>query len=603
MTSAETGQRIHVHHSYIWLGGLRVFFYLLIAVAVSSISSIASVFMEIGDNFDPSETFILVLVLGAIIVSLLVIFGIVVGLRAWSYKHLWYEIGPEEFSLCSGIFSKKRAHVPYQRIQSVDENATLIQRIFGVCSVSIDTAGGANNKAIVVPYVAKGAAETLRRELFERKQWAINGTLEARAQETASHEITAKTPDAPVSKSSNVLDIGDDAWKEIGGVFAGPETNDAHVAFEYGLSNKELVLSGLSNNTSFAVVVLIVFAGLCQIVSSVFDLFPETGDMAVDFAASLALQQGLPIVIGWTVGIIIVAALIGWGISTISACLSYGGFHARRRGDRIEVERGLLQHQSQSVSVERIQSVVVKQTFIRRIIGYCEISLGRVNAHGSNEDNTNNKQATLEQGIVIHPFVKKDKVNEILGGLVPEFSDLPNSPDLQVKIAPVGLRRGIIRQCILQGGGFWLAVFTFVVQFCVYFFGQFATGEDALEYAYFVGFADIAFVVLYILAALLFVLDIVRAILWFRGSSYGINKRFMEVTNSGFSVTRTSFPRTKLQFGYTKTNPFQRLAHTATICARTAAGVGGTTIRLIDISEEDANNWLDWVRPFVISVR
>lgn len=598
MASVETDQRIHVHHSYIWLGGLRIFFYVLIAVAASSFSSLASLFMEFGEGYDVGDTFILILVLGAIIVLLLIVFGIVVGLRAWSYKHLWYEIGPEEFSLCSGIFSKKRAHVPYQRIQSVDQNATLIQRIFGVCSVSIDTAGGATNKAIVVPYVTKGAAETLRRELFERKQWAINGTLEARAQ-----AASVPVPQGSVTESTNVLDIGDDAWKEIGGVFAGPEISDGQIDFEYGLSNKELVLSGLSNNTGFAVIILIVFVGLCQIVGGVFDLFPETGDMAVDFATSLALQQGVPIFIGWVAGGIIVVALIGWALSTLSSCLSYGGFHARRRGDRIEVERGLLQHQSQSVSVERIQSVVVKQTFIGRIIGYCEISLGRVNALGNNEDNSNNKPASLEQGIVVHPFVKKDKVNEILGGLVPEFADLPNSPELQVKIAAVGLRRGIIRQSIWQGGGFWLAIVTLIFQFCARFFEQFVTGEDALEYAYFMGFADIAFTVLYILAALLFVMDIIRAVLWFRGSSFGINKRFMEVTNSGFSITSTSFPRTKLQFGYTKTNPFQRLAHTATICARTAAGVGGTTIRLIDISEEDASKWLDWVRPHVNSAR
>lgn len=598
MAPETTDSHIRVHHSYIWLGGLHIFFYVLIAIAVSFVSSFISLLIEFGETQNFSETLLLALIVGAVIILLLVIFGLVVAGRAWSYKHLWYEIGPEEFSLCSGIFSKKRAHVPYQRIQSVDQKATLIQRIFGVCSVSIDTAGGTNNKAIVVPYVTKSAAETLRRELFERKQWAIDGTLEARVQSAA-----IQTPEGSVTSAANVLDVGDEAWREIGGVFAGPSVDIGQVSFEYGLSNKELILSGLSNNTGFVLIIIAVFVGVCQIISGVFDLFPETSDIAIDFATTLAVQQGMPVLIGWIAGMTILAALIGWALSTIAACLSFGGFHARRRGDRIEVERGLLQHQSQSVSVERVQSVVVKQSFIRRIIGYCEISLGRVNALGNNEDASTGKQASPDQGIIIHPFVKKDRVNEILDGLVPEFSDLPNSPDQQVKVAPVGLRRGLIRQCIWQGGGFWLAVCTCAFQFGAYFCEQFVPAEEALDYAFILGFADIIFYVLYILAALLFVLDIIRTVLWFRGSSYGINARFMEVTNSGFSVTSTSFPRTKLQFGFTKTNPFQRLAHTATIYARTAAGVGGTTVRFIDTSEDEANKWLDWVRPHINSAR
>ena len=101
----------------------------------------------------------------------------------------------------------------------------------------------------------------------------------------------------------------------------------------------------------------------------------------------------------------------------------------------------------------------------------------------------------------------------------------------------------------------------------------------------------------YALAVVLLVLDAVGAVLWFRGSGFAYNERFMQVSNGGFARETISFPRKKIQFGYTKTNPFQRNAGTATVNARTAAGVGGTTIRLIDAREDDARAWLAWLKP------
>ena len=113
----------------------------------------------IGDDLP-----LLMLVIGAIVLGLVLIIGLVALFQWLSYKHLYYIIGPEEFNLYSGIFNKKRVHVPYQRIQSVDQRASLLQRVFGVCTVSIDTAGGSNNKAVQVPYVQKSQAEQLRTE-------------------------------------------------------------------------------------------------------------------------------------------------------------------------------------------------------------------------------------------------------------------------------------------------------------------------------------------------------------------------------------------------------------------------------------------------------
>ena len=66
---------------------------------------------------------------------------------------------------------------------------------------------------------------------------------------------------------------------------------------------------------------------------------------------------------------------------------------------------------------------MVKQSFIRRLLGYCELSLGKIDAAAENSDDQ--QKGLSQQGLVIHPFVKMSRVPEILAGIVPEFADVP----------------------------------------------------------------------------------------------------------------------------------------------------------------------------------
>ncbi len=607
-------QRQRVHHSYIWLGSLRSLGWVLLVLIVGSFSSLASFFTTFTSG--PQNALALALILGLIIGGVIVLFGLVVGIHAWTYRHLWYELGPEEFSLYSGIFTKKRMHVPYAKIQSVDQKASLIQRIFGVCNISIDTAGGATNNAILVPYLTKQQADTLRLGLYARKQQAAApaqaaagvpvapamspavmasgtaGVAVANGAVSATVPSVPAAPDAPGSQG-NILDTGVAVWDQVGGIFAGDVVNHEPVSFEYRLSNKELILTGLSNSGGFVVAVMVAIAGLAQFISGAFDIFPESGDLITGTLATSSELFGLEAVIAVSALALIGVALVVWLLSVLNACLSFGGFHARRRGGRIEIERGLLQHQTQSVSIDRIQSVIVKQTFVRKLMGYCELSLGKVDA-ASPEDQSDQGRSLAQNGIVIHPFLKKARVQEILDGLVPEFADIPTD---EQKLAKAALRRGLIRRCLWQGGGFWLLVVAALLLAGISFAqseGIFSATVDDLMAVYCL---TIAAYLLIGLGVLLMVLDVVRTVLWYRESSFAVNRRFMRLVNGGLSTESITFPRVKIQYGFTKANPLQRRAKTATINACTAAGVGGSTASLVDVTEAAAATWLEWLKP------
>lgn len=592
--------RIHVHHSYIWLGSIRVMFTVLAVMLVSGFSGLMRTLSQ-GEALASTNMPAFLAAIGLGLLGFLLLIALVAFMQWWSYKHLYYELGAEEFNLYSGIFNKKRVHVPYQRIQSVDQHATLMQRIFGVCTVSIDTAGGSANKAVTVPYVQKAQAEELRRELFARKQYAVavqEGAVVPAGvaslagvvspAEVASVGASAAVGAPPLAGSSaNVLDAPAEIWQDVRGVFGGSRIDTGEVTYECGLTNKELILTGLSNNTAFLVVVVGIIGAIGQFAGEMLPIFSGSAEPLVGSAVAASAQLFGGNVIAAGVAAFLFGAVVLWIISAVGTCLSYGGFRARRRDNRIEVEHGLLQHQFRGVDVSRVQFVMVKQSFIRRLMGYCELSLGKIDAA---TDGSDENKGLSQQGVVVHPFVKVSRVPEILAGIIPEFADVPAE---STPVAPVALRRALIRRCILQGSGFWLAVCVAIFQIV----GNAVIDPSAFGWS---GAADLVNWIAslgYLLCGVLFVFDVVGAVLWFRGSGFAFNERFMQVSNGGLARETVSFPRKKIQFGYTKTNPFQRRAHTATIEARTAAGIGGTTVRLIDARTDDAQAWLVWLQP------
>lgn len=585
-------QRRRVHHTYIWLGGLGAAFWLVVALAVGG-AGIVGELLEDGDLSPVALGAFAGFGMMALVAVVVVAVGAGIGLRAISYRHLWYELDPTELGVYSGVISKKRTHVPYQKIQSVDLKATLVQRVLGVCNVVIDTAGGATNKAIVIPYLSRQDAQTLKGELY-----ALKNACAASASTSPQAPGFAPPTGQPVAVAAsavpgNVLDVGSEAWEQFGGVFAGQAPVAEAASYEYGLTNKEILLTGVSNSGGVvAGLVSALIAGAASIVplvSSIARNVPGAHDAASALVTQAAFDRALQAVLPLLIGGFVVVALVVWAIAALSACLQYGGFKARRRGTRIEVERGLLQHNAVSLDVERVQSVIIRQSLVRRLIGYCEVSLGKVDAAepGSSQSNANNKSLS-DSGFVIHPFVKADQVDDVLRGMIPEYAAVPTSEE---RLAPVALRRGLVRRCILCGGGFWLALLAAATQVVLHV----AFGEPADEPTLLA--VDTVAVAAYVIAAIVFVLDVVGTILWFRDSRFGLARGMVFLTNGGLSKATVSIPRTKVQFGATKSNPLQRAAGTATIAATTAAGVGGTQTALIDVSAATAAAWLSWVQP------
>ncbi len=614
-TSSSQERRIPLHHSYIWLSALRALPYVFVGVLFSALSILS----EIADYVAKLlgiDNLAFLLVFAFCIVLTLVIGGFAVGAAALEYRYKWYEFGSAEFSFYSGIFSKKRTHIPYQRVQSVNEKMSLLQRIVGVCTVTIDTAGGVDNKALVVPYVEKSAAERIRRELFMRKNLIASGLSPQEADkrmESLSAQTYVTSPSMPVmpgavqpvtpgsvqpepcavqgtTPGDNILDMPAQVMDDMRGIFAGAEVDTGKITCEFGLSNKELVLSALSSKTSFVFVLLGVVSAVSTFLGGLVDAHLVSSSEAVYSTAwhLVGSPAGVMLLL-----FVLSILLVFWLISVVSSCLAYAGFRSRRRGERIEVERGLITHVFSGMDVEKIQSIHIHQTFFQRLLKCCSVAYGRVGAT-EEESGSNSSGVSAPNKLVVHPFLPLSRVPEVISSLTPEYQSLPLATRT---VAPCALRRALTRRVIWQGLGFWLLILLVCAWLVVELVVPEALSDEIVAGMSLEGGMVLASGVLGALVVVIAAFEAINAVLWYRKAAFGWDHSGFTIVNGGFSIDTVTVPRTKIQEASLRTNPLQRHARVATVLVDTAAGVGLTRHKLIDVSRSDADAWFEWVHP------
>ena len=566
----QAGVRHSLHHCYIWLDALRVAPIIFIC-GLSSLPGLAKLAEVLG--FVSVDAFFAAVLL--LLAATVLICGVVTGVRAWTYRYTWYEFDETEFSFYSGILNKRRTHVPYSKIQSVNERASLLQRLAGVCTVNVDTAGGANNKALVISYVERSAAEYLRRELFRRK--SIEGEGE--------RVVTAAQ--GAFAEQGNVLDGAAAVMDDMRGIFAKDAVDTGVVACEYRLGNKELLLSALCGRASFGLALAIAMVALIVVATLV--ILAVLVDSSTFFAATGALKSDLMLACGLTGVLLLFCLAMTWVAYLVGVCLSYGGFQARRRGSRIEVERGLITHMFSGIDVDRIQSVHIHQTFFQRLMHCCSVSYGRVGVASGEESSGSSSQPETDK-LVVHPFLPIGEAWNVVQSLTPEYAHAPVASTPMPKVA---LRRAITRRAVLKGVGFWLAMGLLLL--CAASFAADATAVRG--HARFGGLAVATLMPGLLLCVAIATIEVVGAFLWHRRSAFGFDSSGTIVVNGGYSTDMVIVPRRKMQYACLRTNPLQRHAGVATVLVRTAAGVRGCDERLIDVPIAEASDWLDWAQP------
>jgi putative membrane protein len=574
-----------MHPAYVILNALGALFVIAIAV-FSGLMGSTEAYSFLADSGVAGIGFLIIAVVFILALGTTLLVSYVY------YKRFLWEITESEINIRSGIIFKKQVQIPFQRVQSIDFNANPIERILGIVRLKIETAGGAQNRGVMIPSLKLAQAEALRAEVFARKRsfsahqeaalrQKMEATKAAMASKTMPAEATRFDPQtgipvplvAPSSADSLVNEIGNEVGG-LRGIFADDYTEEAPIEYEYGLSAKELLLSAISGDHHL--VLLVIFL----------TLIPQAPGF-IDFLSSYDITLGSlidsPFVVVMAIVIAVVAIIFIMAMGVLGTAISYGGFKARRRGGRIEVERGLISRQYKGVAINRVQSVEINQGLIRRLLGYAELKLHTVDSLDTNQ-NQQNTQYMQSRGLVIHPFVKANRADDILMHLLPEYSGRPSNSEFKT-LPKVALRRVIIRHTVFLTGIYGLIALAATL---VMLLSPLRPPEQWITWL---------LVFIWAIFVVLLIVRFIASILWYRHAAYVYNDTMLMLRQGFFGQETMIIPRQKIQWAQSRQNPFQKLARVASITARTAAGISGTSTKLRDVTAEEAIAYLDWIRP------
>jgi membrane protein YdbS with pleckstrin-like domain len=78
----------------------------------------------------------------------------------WAYSNFWYEVTEDGLFIKFGIINQKTISVPFDQVQNVNIERSLVDRLFGLARISIETAGSAVTQPMQVigGYTAKSEA-------------------------------------------------------------------------------------------------------------------------------------------------------------------------------------------------------------------------------------------------------------------------------------------------------------------------------------------------------------------------------------------------------------------------------------------------------------
>ncbi len=251
-------------------------------------------------------------------IELLVLFLVVVllSMLGWEFayhRRFEYELTNDSLDIDSGVISRRRREIPLRRIQNVDIHRNVVQRIAGIASVGLETAGGGTTEASL-EYVAYEEARRLQQEIQRRK----NGGAE--------REKSVDESDAQRAQSVDVL---------------------------YEMAAEELLLLSAVSVEPRAI-------GL------VFLVIPFVMNTMQAFGSAVFLFGLVQVVF---------SALVLWVSSGAITFARYYGFRLTRVGDELRYERGLLQRYDGSIPLDKIQTLTVQENPIMRRLGYATLSV------------------------------------------------------------------------------------------------------------------------------------------------------------------------------------------------------------------------------------
>lgn len=316
-----------------------------------------------------------------VIPAVYLIGSIVFGTVTWF--RFTYRVEDDEIRIDSGLIVKKKRYIRLERIQSIDVTEGILQRLFSLVKVSIETAGSSN-----------GQAEAVLTAIPKEEAALFQSLLKGRKKESDSN-------------------IDEDIGLEIS------EVEEERVLFR--MSFRQLLLMAATSGG-----VGVVFTGALILYSQIGELINIEG---IYGEVERLVASGIILLIIFGISVLLVAYLI----ATISILLKYAFFTIKKSGNDLMITRGLLERRSLTIPIGRIQAIRIVENVIRQPLGYATVFVETTS--GSLENMGNAK-------VMLFPIAEKKRLKELFSSIELDYQvDVP-----MIHVPNRALIRYIIRQ-------------------------------------------------------------------------------------------------------------------------------------------------------------
>jgi putative membrane protein len=347
----------------------------------------------------------LALVAGVVLLTIVIA---IVRVLAWQ-RHTYEFLGGRIVER-SGIISRSERALEIERIQQVDVDRTLLDRLVGTCEVRLETAADSGDSELTLRVVSVEEARRLRRLLAQRVGAAV-----------APGGRAPSTPTSPGRPGGALLedDIGvpEDTAEDRAGEEVLVSVPLQHVALAAVTGPRLLAVP------AFAAVI---FGTIVEYAAP--DEIVDTAESAV---SGLSVLGGVLLFVALVIGSILIAAITG--------IVRDGGFTIGLRGSDLLVRRGLTTTRSATVPLRRVQRVTVRRRWLQHLLGYASVTVHSAGSGGG--DGT-----SLDRSLTV-PLLPDDQVD----ALVHRLLDVEAIPPLRPH-PPAARRRAVVRSVLGAAG-------------------------------------------------------------------------------------------------------------------------------------------------------
>ena len=353
---------------------------------------------------------------------LLLVLAVGLTVRVLAWQRFRWSFDGEVIRVEQGVLSRSRRIVGVERVQQVELDRPFAQRLLGVATLRIDTAGSDAGPEIELRVLRLDEALALRAALQPAR---------VRAGDTGDTGDTGGRDGAKAAVPG-----------ELGRAVGAHRTDQAQEQEQ----EQEIVRLPL-RRVALASVTGVQLLLAPALLLGVLQLAGERVDELLEAAAErlLEIQAGAaaPGLRTWLAG---AAALIVVSIVTtlVVAVVRDGGFVVLRVGDDLVLRRGLLGTRESTVPLRRVQVVRVTANPLRRALGVASV---RIHSAGGSSGGGEGGAGAGRRAVI--PLVAQGEVEALLADLLPDFTSLPT-----LRPHPLAARRRALWRR-LRGAAAW----------------------------------------------------------------------------------------------------------------------------------------------------